>query len=113
MFDNIAVSESGQVFIEEDPGNNAYVAKQWLYDIDSGKLVQIARHDPDRFLSGSPGFLTQDEESSGVIDASDILGKGWFIFDTQAHYPNGTELVEGGQLQAFRFPPGQIQKLFK
>ena len=113
MFDNIAVSESGQVFLEEDPGNNAYVAKQWLYDIESGRLVQIAQHDPARFAVGAPSFLTQDEESSGVIDASEILGKGWYLFDTQAHFPNGTELVEGGQLQAFHFPPGQIKKLFK
>jgi hypothetical protein len=113
MFDNIAVSESGQVFLEEDPGNNAYIAKQWLYDIESGKLVQISQHDPARFAVGSPGFLTQDEESSGVVDASDVLGKGWYLFDTQAHFANGTELVEGGQLQAFHFPPGQIKKLFK
>ncbi len=113
MFDNIAVSESGQVFLEEDPGNNAYIAKQWLYDIESGRLVQIAQHDPARFAVGAPSFLTQDEESSGVIDASEILGKGWYLFDTQAHFPNGTELVEGGQLQAFHFPPGQIKKLFK
>ena len=87
MFDDIAVSESGQVFLEEDPGNNAYVAKQWLYDIESGKLVQIAQHDPARFSVGGTAFLTQDEESSGVIDASEILGKGWYLFDTQAHFP--------------------------
>jgi Bacterial protein of unknown function (DUF839) len=113
MFDNIAVSENGQVFLEEDPGNSPYVAKQWLYDMESGKLVQIGQHDPARFVSGASGFLTQDEESSGVIDASEVLGKGWFIFDTQAHFANGPELVEGGQLQAFHFPPGQIEKLFK
>ena len=114
MFDNIAVSESGQVFLEEDPGNNAYIAKQWLYDIESGKLVadRTARSRPLRRRSDA-SFLTQDEESSGVIDASEILGKGWYLFDTQAHFPNGTELVEGGQLQAFHFPPGQIEKLFR
>ncbi|HWT86630.1 MAG TPA: hypothetical protein VN177_12705, partial [Myxococcales bacterium] len=27
---------------------------------------QIAQHDPQRFISGAPAFLTQDEESSGV-----------------------------------------------
>jgi hypothetical protein len=113
MFDNIAVSDSGQVFIEEDPGNNAYIAKQWLYDIESGRLVQIAQHDPTRFGVGGSAFITRDEESSGVIDASGVLGKGWYLFDVQAHFANGAELVEGGQLQAFHLPPGQIKKLFK
>ena len=84
-----------------------------MYDIASGKLAQITQHDPARFAVGASAFLTQDEESSGVIDASQILGKGWYLFDTQAHFPNGTELVEGGQLQAFHIPPGQIDKLFE
>ena len=61
--------------------------------------MQIAQHDPARFAAGAPAFLTQDEESSGVIDASDVLGKGWFLFDTHTHFANGTELVEGGQLR--------------
>jgi acetolactate synthase-1/3 small subunit len=37
-----------------------------------------------------------------IIDVTDILGSAGqnvFLFDTQAHFPNGTELVEGGQLQ--------------
>ena len=75
--------------------------------------MQISQHDPARLAVGAPAFLTQDEESSGVIDASQILGKGWYLVDAQAHFPNGTELVEGGQLQAFHFPPGQIDSRFE
>jgi hypothetical protein len=30
-----------------------------------------------------PAFLTQDEESSGIIDAEEILGRGWFLLDVQ------------------------------
>ena len=53
-------------------------------------------------------LLTQDEESSGVIDISDILGNGWYLLDVQAHYNIGdTELVEGGQLLLMHIPPGQ------
>jgi hypothetical protein len=111
MFDNITVSKSGQIVLQEDPGDQAYVAKVWLYDIASGELVQIGQHDPERFRVGAPGFLTKDEESSGVIDVSDILGQGWYLFDVQAHYPNGPTLVEGGQLLAFHIPPGKLGQL--
>jgi len=43
----------------------------------------VAQHDPLRFLTGAPLFLTQDEESSGIIDATSILGPGWFLLDVQ------------------------------
>ena len=39
------------------------------------------------------------EESSGIIDVSDIFGRGTYLADVQAHYPNpDPALVEGGQL---------------
>src|SRR5262249_37326080 len=45
----------------------------------------------------------QDEESSGVIDVSDILGPGAYLLDVQAHYQTGDpELVEGGQFLLLR-----------
>jgi hypothetical protein len=99
MMDNITVTERGQVVLQEDPGGQAHIAKLWLYDIDDDTIVEIAKHDPARFAIGAPGFLTFDEESSGVIDVSDILGEGKFLIDVQAHYshPDG-ELVQGGQL---------------
>ena len=69
----------------------------------------IAQHDPKRFdpnpdqvrQPDDPPFLTQDEESSGVIDVSNILGSAGqnaYLLDVQAHYPIPGELVEGGQL---------------
>jgi hypothetical protein len=68
----------------------------------------IAQHDPERFMPGASGFITQDEESSGVIDASDILGEGWFLLDVQSHRSVGdAELVEDGQLVAVHVPPGR------
>ena len=62
--------------------------------------------------------FTQDEETSGVIDMSSILGAGMYLTSDQAHYvinsgppatnsrgfANPDELVEGGQLIAMRIP---------
>jgi RTX calcium-binding nonapeptide repeat (4 copies)/Bacterial protein of unknown function (DUF839) len=101
MFDNITVDGSGKVTLCEDVGNNAHLGKVWQYDPATDSLTQLAVHDSSRFLSGGANFLTQDEESSGVIDISNILGNAGehvFLIDTQAHFAAGGELVEGGQL---------------
>ena len=98
MFDNIAVDKQGRVLIQEDPGSNNYLAKVWAYDIASAALVELAQHDPARFALGGADFLTINEESSGIIDVSDILGEGTYLLDVQAHYSTTPTLVEGGQL---------------
>ena len=113
MFDNIAVDNHGRIILQEDIGNNAAIGKVWLYGIDSGNLVQIAEHNKSFFdpnATDKSRFLTQDEESSGVIDAEETLGRGWFLLDVQNHKtvapspdPNG--LVEGGQLLALYVDP--------
>jgi hypothetical protein len=101
MFDNITVDASGKVTLCEDVGNNAHLGKVWQYDPATDSLTQLAVHDSSRFLSGGANFLTQDEETSGVVDISHILGNAGehvFLIDTQAHFANGPQLVEGGQL---------------
>ena len=105
------ITRRGQIFLQEDPGvpagNPDYLATIWRYSIERDTLEAVARHDAERFALGRPGFLTRDEESSGIIDASDILGEGWFLFDVQAPYNTGdVELVAGGQLLALHVPPG-------
>ena len=107
MMDNIAVGDRGQIMIQEDVGNNAHLGKVWRYSIANDTLNPLAEHDSHLFLSGAPDFLTQDEESSGIIDISNILGEGWFLLDVQAHYGISGELVEGGQLIALHYPPGK------
>jgi len=102
MFDNITVDAHGKLVLCEDVGNNAHLGKVWQYDPATDKLTQLAEHDPSRFLSGAANYLTQDEEASGVIDISHILGNAGenvYLIDTQAHYSITGELVEGGQLQ--------------
>lgn len=109
MLDNVTIDPFGRIVMDEDPGNNSRVSKIWLYQIATGEFIQVAQHNPKFFdptiLNNTP-FITQDEESSGIIDASDILGDGWFLLDVQAHkVSNDTELVEGGQLLAMFVDP--------
>jgi len=104
MFDNITIDNSGHILLQEDVGNNAHIGKIWQYNIATDVLTQVAQHDPARFLSGGALFLTQDEESSGIIDVQHILGPGMFLADVQAHFGIAGEVVEGGQLLAYFNP---------
>ena len=100
MFDNITVTADGRyVYIQEDPGNQLYLARIWRYEIASGSLEVVAQHSGDRFDPHGSHFMTQDEESSGIIDVSSILGDGRFLLDVQVHksHPDPS-LVEYGQL---------------
>jgi len=108
MMDNICIDTLGRIMIQEDIGNNAALGNIWLYDIASGGLGVVASHDASRFTAGAPNFLTMDEESSGIMDAKDILGDGWFLLDDQAHYGISGELVEGGQLLAMYVDPSIV-----
>lgn len=108
-FDNITVDGLGRVVIQEDPGNNDYIAKTWIYDPATGTTSQVLESERSRFLTGGTRFLTRDEESSGVIDITDILGKGdgfrYYMGNMQAHYGIAGELVEGGQVYIFAVVP--------
>ncbi len=117
MLDNITIDKTGHIIMQEDVGNNDHNGKIWQYTIATDALLQIAKHDPARFGDLVGGTVTaatapfnRDEESSGVIDVSEILGPGMFLLDVQAHYApatNTAEVVEGGQLLAF-FNPGSL-----
>jgi hypothetical protein len=102
MMDNLTVDKWDRVLIQEDPGNFAGFAKVWSYSIKRDTLTEVGRHDPARFT----GAANQDEESSGIIPANEILGAGWYLIDTQWHQARDAELVEGGQFQAVHFPIG-------
>jgi hypothetical protein len=106
QFDNMSVAGDGSILVQEDSGNTLYLAKTWLIDPTTGATSEILESDPDRF--GSPPLppFNVDEESSGIIEVTEIVrsaqwfeeGRRYFLGDLQAHYPIPGELVEGGQL---------------
>ncbi len=111
MFDNVTVSADGKVTLVEDVGNNPRSGRVWSYDPATDGLTELARHDPARFgseTSPATAPFTQDEEASGVLDVTRILGDAdtrAFLIDDQAHYNFGAagsadrqEIVQGGQL---------------
>ena len=106
MLDNMAAANNGkQLILNEDPGNNAYLASVYSYSLRSDTLTKVAEHDPSRFTQAGNQFLTLDEESSGTIDVSKFFGRGSFLITTQAHGGLADpELVENGQLQLIRVP---------
>jgi hypothetical protein len=112
MGDNLCVFNDIQggtrVIIQEDSGNSTHNAKTLLYTVATDTLEIILESDRARFgdINGVAAVapFNQDEENSGVIDARDTLGLGWFIANMQAHYAQPGELVEGGQIYAFYAP---------
>jgi len=107
MLDNLTVSGNGTLILQEDVGNNPRLGKIWQFDPASKVLKEIAEHDASRFTKGAARFLTEDEESSGVIEVTDLLtkanphfadGRQYFLLNVQAHYATTAELVEDGQL---------------
>jgi hypothetical protein len=80
--------------LQEDPGNQAYLARIWKFYPRSGALVEIATHDPARFGNRNGAIVTaptppfnSDEESSGVIEITHLLKKNqssdWDRFDSR------------------------------
>lgn len=108
MLDNMTTSRDHQVILQEDPGNQAYVAGLFQFKSEGMKLAtptKIMGFDPAQFTPGLPGFITQDEESSGIIPLP-FLGKNTYLFDAQVHKATGEpRTVEMGQLLIAKIPP--------
>jgi hypothetical protein len=104
MFDNITVNDDGSLIMLEDVGNNQHNGKIWKFEPATGLLVKLAGFDSALFGDiGVVGSITKDEETSGVIDVTDILDrdddKVYNLFVAQNHALSGdAETVEGGQL---------------
>jgi len=108
MFDNLTVMSNGNLLIEEDPGNNEYLAAIWLFDPETGKAEKILQSDAKRFQDkNSSLYITQDEENSGIIEITHLVqdaswfnkDKKYFLGVIQIHAKSeDPELVEGGQL---------------
>ncbi len=127
MMDNITVDTDGNVYMQEDPGNQVYLAKIWKYEPATGALTLLAEHDATRFTAGGSADIDgsdtrqSDEESSGIVEVTkmfkhirgyDTRKYRYFLLDVQAHYSsvNGVrldaELVQGGQLLMMTMPAG-------
>ena len=113
MLDNLTADGAGHLILLEDVGGADHNGKVWRYDLATDSLTLVAKHDPARF--GDIGVTptapyNNDEETSGVIPAFDILGPDWYLIVDQAHNTTGprvdTETVEDGQLLAMYIPPG-------
>jgi len=105
MMDNLTVDASGLVHIQEDIGNNPAVGRVLVYNPQTDALSVEATFDPVRFGPIVTPPFNQDEESSGIIDVTALLGDEdthAYLLDAQAHYafpgPLANEVVEGGQL---------------
>jgi secreted PhoX family phosphatase len=99
--DNMTLTNDGVIMIQEDPGNNAHVARLLAYRIKDGKLVTIAQFDPKYFTAAGSNFMTIDEESSGIIDATALIRKGndknsYFFLNAQIHTYSGVTVVDSG-----------------
>ena len=126
MLDNMTVDGDGDLILQEDPGNQAHLARIWKFNPRNRALTELARHDPARFSAPTPPF-TRDEESSGVIEITHLLrkpplndgdegdadssapwvrgGTRYYLGVVQAHYNIGdAELAEGGQLFIMAVP---------
>ena len=97
--DNMTITQDGVIMIQEDPGNNAHVARVLAYRIKDGKLATVATFDPKYFTAAGSNFMTIDEESSGIIDATSLLRKGndknsYFFLNAQIHTYSGVTVVD-------------------
>jgi uncharacterized protein DUF839 len=100
--DNLGIDRRGNLLIQEDPGNNRDRARIVAYQVHSGELGVVAQFDPALFSAATP-VMTLNEETSGIISAREVLGRGWWLFDAQVHRPNADPaLVTEGQLLAMR-----------
>jgi secreted PhoX family phosphatase len=73
--DNMDIDRHGNLLLQEDPGNNAHVARIVAYDTKTGARGVVAEFDHDLFAADSPNLITIEEEASGIIDAADLIGR--------------------------------------
>jgi hypothetical protein len=121
MLDGMAIDKYGNILLQEDTGSSAPVdrpPKIWQYKISNGKFKELAKIDQDVYYPPTgPKYIARDSETSGLIDAADVLGPGWFLVDVQFHRPLKSvpfpdlygagvckEVVEYGQLIAMYNP---------
>ena len=100
--DNLGMDRRGNLLIQEDNGNSRERGRIVAYQVHTGDLGVVAQFDAALFSFPNP-VMTLNEESSGIIDAREVLGRGWWLFDAQVHRPVADPMrVTEGQLLAMR-----------
>lgn len=120
--DNIAFASNGHLLIQEDLGQSNELSRIWQFNPFTRSLNAVVEFNADYFTKEGDNYLTENEESSGIIDASDVLGPGWYLATVQSHmrikdlsnfrnrnklglsWRDARELVEDGQLIALYVP---------
>lgn len=91
--DNITITSQGDLLLQEDPGANDHVSRVLTYSLKEGRIGVLAQFDPALFGPGADGakpVMTNDEESSGVIDVTALMpgvtgSTRYFLLDAQVH----------------------------
>jgi hypothetical protein len=76
--------------LQEDPGANNHIARLLALRLSDKALVSVAEFDSTYFAPSSvDSYLTNDEESSGIFDATKYFkmgdGASYFMFNAQVH----------------------------
>ena len=124
MLDNMTVADDGSILLQEDPGGNERLAKIWRYNPSTDTLVELAQHNPVLFggtAATNPNFITNDEESSGIVDISsyltgvsgyDTTKYSYFLIADQIHkaVASPTSQVEMGELSVMATAKGDANR---
>jgi hypothetical protein len=105
--DNIAVS-GRSLMLQEDPAYFGFTRNPRIYNFKLRRDGSLGPAQPVVELPNTPACVEPSNtcwESSGILDASEWLGKGTWLFDVQAHskpVPLQGLLSENGQLLSLR-----------
>ena len=109
--DNVGIHGTSLV-IQEDHNNPNYGYDRVLvWDTEADTMRVVARTDPSQHLIdvvGGEGFW----ESSGVVDASQWFGDGWWLLTVQAGEQNVRQPGLDGEIDSAIGEGGQILKVF-
>jgi len=99
----ITIDGRGHIYLLESPGANEHLSR--VLRLDSGSvLTPVLQADAARFVEGGAHFISNAEDLSAIIDASSVLGVGWFLLTVQVNAGNSGSDITRGQLLAFYDP---------
>ncbi len=114
----LMIQEDRESAFRDEPAGGGY-GRVMEYRFSDARLRSVARVNTPPGMPPNPenctGCRRGTWESSGIIDASDLLGKDWWLLDVQAHnslapqpgpslVPNSGPVGENGQLLAVKIP---------